>query len=70
MKQISIKDCKLKGKKGNLNGVKKMDMRRRQKGEEDTCNSEEGKENKRERKREELHLHLDAAPNFTFTLTL
>ena len=47
MKQISIKDCKLKGKKGNLNGVKKMDMRRRQKGEEDTCNSEEGKENKR-----------------------
>lgn len=58
MKQISIKDCKLKGKKGNLNGVKKMDMRRRQKGEEDTCNSEEGKENKREREREKNYISI------------
>lgn len=46
-----IKGFKLKRKKGNLNGVKKMDTSWRQKGEENVGNGEEGKENKTAKKR-------------------
>ena len=67
--KTSIKDCKLKGKKGDVNGVKKMDMRWRQKGEEDTGNSEQGKENERERKRDN-YFSIWMRPPISLSLSL
>ena len=62
MMKTPIKCFKLKRKKGNLNGVKKMDTSWRQKGEENTWNGEEGKENKTARESGccfQFHFHFN-----------